>query len=291
MTENVQLKQGRDSSEYGIVRLLILAGLALMLGALAMLGFGKVNTGDPGWAAYLDFLKWIAGIGAGLCGAVATWYTAKRTDLKKTLTTGLMLLCVLGLLAAPALAGTVTGDSAPSMPATSAPATTSKDSVVTDTVKAGWNAIKKALNLEQDGEPLTPAQTAALLEAINKLSQQNTQLKADVDAAKAQSLVLGAGNGANQYDALMLMLAARVNQQRVLAGLGNAAYGGGQVAYGAAGQAAPAMTAADIRQAVKDELKANETWWDKAPWYVRVPITIGTLAIFKDLGISLPGIN
>jgi hypothetical protein len=84
-----------------------------------------------------------------------------------------------------------------------------------------------------------------------------------------------------------------VNQQAVLNGMARNAYGApGQTLYGAPGYA-PAgltMTAADVRQAVKDELKANQTWFDEMPWYVRVPLAIGTLAILNDLGITLPGL-
>lgn len=294
MGENVQIKEGRDTSEFRVCRLIMLVGAALMLVPLAMLAFGKVNTGDPGWGEYLEFLKWVAGIGAALCGSVGAWYTAKRTDLKKAITSGLAALCVLGLLAAPAMAGTVTGDEPQPQPVTSTPepAPAEDGNAASDTAKTAWNAIKKAMNLSQDGEPLTAAQTAALMEALGKLSQQNAQLKAEADAARARSQVFKLSGGASQADALVAALTDRVNQQAVLSGMARNAYGApGMAGYGAAAGGAAAMTPEQIRKAVKDELEANKTWWDKAPWYVRIPLSLGTLLILKDMGISLPGIN
>ncbi|MFH2127844.1 MAG: hypothetical protein ABIK12_15105 [Pseudomonadota bacterium] len=297
MSEAVQVKEGRQSSEYQLTRSILVVGALLVLAPLAMLGFGKVNAGDPGWADYLGLLKWVIGIGAALCLGVGGWYTTKRTDLKKLVTGGLALLLALGLAlaAVPALAGTIDGATPEVATVTSTPEpakTTSATSTVANATSEAWNKIKSLLGLKTDGQALSAEQTQALVDAIAKLSQQNVQLKTQADAAAAQQQVFGLSGGANQVDALIAALSQRVNQTRVLQGIANQAYGTPFAAYGVqAGSTGQTMTTADIRQAVKDELKANETWFDTMPWWARAGLTVGFLAIFQDLGIALPGIN
>lgn len=296
MSESTVVKEGRLSSEFSLARWCLLVGAVMVMGALAMLAFGKVDAESLGWADFLGLIKWAIGIGAGLCLGASGWYTGKRVDLKKTLGVGALLLAAcLAMTAAPAMAGAVTtpGSSEPAT-MTSTPEPVQNTSTVASATSEAWNKVKSVLGLEQDGQALNAQQAQAVVSALAKLSQQNAQLKAQADAAEARQQVFSLSGGASQADTLIAALSQRVNQQAVLSSMARNAYGtGGNLAYSAVGptQAGGQMTTADVRQAVKDELKANETWWDTAPWYIRVPIGIGMLAIFQDLGISLPGIN
>lgn len=250
-----------------------------MLVPLAMLAFGKVNAGDLGWSEYLEFLKWVAMTGAGICATVAGWYTAKRSDLKKTLTGGLMVLCVLGLLAAPVLAGTVIGASDALTPAAPKVATTSEASQ-----PAAQDGPEAAIWRPPGTRSSSSWGAGAELQGPDALTGGSGHVHRAEDRS-AEQIAQGRGRcGPDQ------ILGFRAEWQGQPGGrpdgcigctgepkpgaerLSNVAYGGGQGMVGGAASYAPAsrsLTKADIRQAVKEEIEANKTWWDKAHWWAQ----------------------
>ena len=269
--KSTELKRGVATSEFWLALSSKIMGAVLILVAILKTGI------DP------DRSLMVIGIGAVLLLGVDTVYSFARAFLKsKTMALACMVLAGL-LLAAPAWAELETPAASP----------------VAETPTAAATAKNTIASLKATIDDLV-AQNKKLIAQVQAKAEKltNTAQKATTTAAKqpAQSYPVVRDPG----DALVSALAQRVNEHAVTGGLAKVAYGNAgnpyaQTPYGymPIGQynANAGITQAQLKTAVKEAMESEKTWWDKAPWYVRVPITIGTLAILQDLGVTLPGIS